>query len=231
MIKNDAINGPRAWNGNRLAGDWLITLKIDGVRAIWHDERGWLSRAKKPLYNIPPWRPGTARDCEVFVGTFRDTIRATRTKFITEDTPSISPQHMYDLDPLDPRLRWGTLNNPTAADILAQLQRANDLGHEGLVLRQGDRWIKIKPEETHDVAITGYREGKGKHLGRLGYVSTTKGAVGSGFTDTERETLWAEAKAGTLIGQVIEVSCLQITPGDKFRHPSFVRMRPDKLVA
>jgi hypothetical protein len=35
---------------------------------------------------------------------------------------------------------WGTLTNPTAEDILAQLQLANDLGHEGLVLRQG--WLR-----------------------------------------------------------------------------------------
>ena len=79
------------------------------------------------------------------------------------------------------------------------------------------------------MAITGYGEGKGKHLGRLGYVLTAKGDVGSGFTDTERETLWAEAKAERLVGQVIEVSC--ITPDGQFRHPFFVRMRPDKLVA
>jgi hypothetical protein len=230
-MKNLEINRPGAWNGNQLAGDWQVTVKIDGVRAIWHDEQGWCSRANKPLYNIPPWRQGSARDCEVFLGAFRDTIRATRTRFLKGDTPPVLPQHMYGLDPLDSRLRWGTLTNPTANDILAQRQRANDLSYEGLVLRQGDHWIKIKPEETHDVAITGYAEGRGKHLGRLGYVSTDKGAVGSGFTDTERETLWAEAKAGTLLGQVIEVSCLQITPHDKFRHPSFVRMRPDKLSA
>jgi hypothetical protein len=94
---------------------------------------------------------------------------------------------MYGLEPLDARLPWGTLINPTADDILAQLQRANDLGHEGLVLRQGNRWIKIKPEATHDVAITGYGQGKGKHLGRLGYVTTAKGDVGTGFTDNERK--------------------------------------------
>jgi ATP-dependent DNA ligase len=96
---------------------------------------------------------------------------------------------MYGLDPLDPRLRWGQLTNPTPNDIVAQLQRANDLGYEGLVLRQRDHWIKIKPEESHDVAITGYAEGNGKQLGRLGFVTTAKGAVGSGFTDTEREIL------------------------------------------
>ena len=100
-----------------------------------------------------------------------------------------------------------------------------------MVLRQGDRWIKVKPEETHDVTITGFGEGTGKHLGRLGYVTTAKGAVGTGFTDTEREFLWAESKAQRLVGQVIEVSCMQFTPDGQFRHPFFVRMRPDKLIA
>jgi ATP-dependent DNA ligase len=55
--------------------------------------------------------------------------------------------------------------------------------------------------------------------------------VGAGFTDTERETLWAEAKAERLVGQVIEVSCMKFTPNGLFRHPFFVRMRPDRLVA
>jgi ATP-dependent DNA ligase len=229
-MENTEFNRPRAWNGNKLGGDWLVTVKIDGVRAIWQDERGWLSRANKPLYNIPPWQPGHPRDCEVFVDTYRDTIRATRTEFLKGDTPSIAQEHLYGLEPLDARLRWGTLTNPSAADINAQLQRANELGHEGLVLRQGDHWIKVKPEETHDVIITGYGEGKGKHLGRLGYVTTAKGAVGAGFTDAEREILWAEAKAERLVGQVIEVSCMQFTPNGQFRHPFFVRMRPDRLI-
>jgi len=227
---NGEFKRPRSWNQKGLAGDWLATIKIDGVRAIWHEERGWLSRAGNPLYNIPSWRPGGPRDCEVFVGNFRDTVRATLTKFVKGDTPVILPAHMYGLEPLDPRLHWGTLTNPTPDDILAQLRRANGLGHEGLVVRQTDCWIKIKPEETHDVTITGFVEGRGRHLGRLGYVTTANGAVGAGFTDTEREILWAEAKAKRLIGQTIEVSCMQFTPNGQFRHPFFVRMRPDKLI-
>ncbi len=51
-MENAEINRPRSWNGTRLAGDWLVTLKIDGVRAIWNEEQGWLSRANKPLYNM-----------------------------------------------------------------------------------------------------------------------------------------------------------------------------------
>lgn len=228
-MKIDEINRPSPWNGKPLEGEWLMTLKLDGVRAIWHDELGWMSRADKPLYNIPPWTRGP-RDCEIYVGTFRDTIRATRTKHLQPDTPVVLPEHLYGLEPLDARLGWGTLTNPTADNILVQLQRVNNVGYEGLVLRQRGRWIKVKPEETHDVIITGYVEGRGRHLGRLGYVKTAMGDVGSGFTDIEREVLWAEAKADRLIGQVIEVSSLETTANGKFRHPSFVRARPDKLV-
>jgi hypothetical protein len=217
---------PRAWNGKALSGDWSVTLKLDGVRAILHDEQGWLSRANKPLYNIPPWQQGTARDCELFVGTFRDTIRATRTKFPTHETPQIQPKNLYGIDQLDPRLRWGRVANPSTDDIRAKLRSATDLGFEGLVLRQKDCWIKVKPEETHDVVITGYGEGRGRHLGRLGFINTSRGAVGSGFSDAERQSLWA--KPERLIGQVVEVSCMEFTSNGQFRHPFFVRMRPDK---
>jgi len=219
---------PRVWNGKALSGKWSVTLKLDGVRAIWQDAQGWVSRANKPLYNIPPWRPSMGRDCELFIGSFRDTIRATRTKFPTDDTPSIQVNDLYGLDRLDPRLRSGTLTDPSADDIFAALRRAIAAGFDGLVLRQSNNWIKVKPEETHDVVITGFGEGNGRHAGRLGFITTTRGAVGAGFSDAERQSLWAEARAQTLIGQVAEISCMEFTPNGQFRHPSFVRMRPDK---
>lgn len=227
MTASKIIN-PRSWNGKRLNGEWLVTLKVDGIRAIWHDDVGWLSRANKPLYNIPPWTPDRPRDCEIFVRTFRDTVRATRTRCPNEDTPSIAQEDLFGLADLDPRLHWGSLTDPSPATIRAQLRRANRLNYEGLVLRKGDLWLKVKPTETHDVAITGYAEGRGKYRGRLGFVTTSIGAVGSGFTDEERELLWTDAQAGRLVGQVIEVSCMQFTASGQFRHPVFLRMRPDK---
>lgn len=220
---------PTSWNAKALAGEWLVTLKIDGVRALLHDTLGWRSRADKPLYNIPCWQPGQPRDCEVWLGSFRDTIQATRTRQLKHDTPTVRAGHLYGLDQLDPRLCWSTLINPNADDIRSQLHRANRLGYEGVVLRQGERWVKVKPEETHDVIITGYTEGRGKHAGRLGFISTPNGDVGSGFSDAERTALWVEAQAGKLIGQVVEIACMQFTPGGQFRHPYFVRMRPDKI--
>lgn len=224
-----SINSPSTWTRKDLAGEWQITLKIDGVRAIWHELLGWQSRANKPLYNIPPWQPGQARDCELYVHSFRDTIIASRTRLPHSNTPSIRQQHLYGLDRLDPRLHFGTVLDPAANDIRLRLSRARTLGFEGLVLRQDDRWIKVKPFETHDVPITGFVEGRGKHAGRLGTVTTPLGKVGSGFSDEERVQLWADAQASILIGQVIEVSCMEFTTTGKCRHPKFIRMRPDKL--
>jgi hypothetical protein len=224
------INKPSSWNGQALTGEWLVTLKVDGVRAIHHAGQGWLSRANKPLYNLPPYQGGP-RDCEIYLGSFRNTIIATRTRLPKSDTPIILREHLYGLDQLDARLHFGTLIDPSADDIRLQLDRAQALGFEGLVLRQGDRWLKVKASETHDEAITGFVEGRGKHAGRLGIINTELGNVSSGFSDEERVELWAEAQAGTLIGQTVEVSFMEYSAVGKFRHPVFVRMRPDKIAA
>jgi hypothetical protein len=238
----------KAWNGKDLKGTWEVTLKIDGVRALYVlTEVGpmWLSRAGKPLYNVPD--PTASRtkvftDCEVYLPTFKDTIRAVRTKSPKDDTPPIRPEHLYSLDPLDSRLKGSackglpnSVEAPTAARIRQMLKAANFAGYEGLVLRQGDKWLKVKPEETHDVLVTGVIEGTGKHKGRLGALITGKGKVGTGFSDTERQDFWHWHITGhngehdePLVGRTIEVSCMHFTSGGMFRHPRFVRMRPDK---
>jgi hypothetical protein len=223
------INRPSTWNGKALTGEWQVTLKVDGVRAIWHDDVGWQSRANKPLYNLPRWQSGEPRDCELFVHSFRDTIIATRTRLPKSDTPTIRREHLYGLDELDARLGFGTLLNPSASEILLQLNHAQARGFEGLVLRRGERWLKVKPHETHDVPITGFVEGRGKHAGHLGTIETPLGNVGSGFSDEERAALWIEAQAGRLVGQIVEVTCMMFTEAGMFRHPSFVRLRPDRL--
>lgn len=224
------INRPSTWNGKALTGEWQVTLKVDGVRAIWHHDLGWQSRAQKPLHNIPPWTDGP-RDCELYVGSFRDTIIATRTKLPKSSTPTISQEHLYGLDQLDDRLQFGNLIEPGQDEILHQLNCARALRFEGLVLRQGDRWIKVKPSETDDVPIIGFVEGRGKHAGRLGILKTPLGNVGSGFSDEERVELWAEAQVGMLVGQIVEVSFMESTSTGKYRHPKFIRMRPDKLAS
>jgi DNA ligase OB-like domain len=218
----------KAWSGKDLKGTWHVTIKIDGVRTLWNAEtREWLSRADKPLYNLPAF-DGRA-DCETYCGSFKETITRIRAK--TKARP-ITAAQMYSLDPLDPRLDDGFVTDPTAAQITVMLKNVVSNGFEGIVLRQGGVWLKVKPIETYDVPVTGAFEGEGKHKGRLGYLTTPMGDVGTGFSDEERQTFWnymLEPDDGRgILGKTIEVECMKLTDDGKFRHPRFLHIRIDK---
>lgn len=206
------------WNKEDLKGVWTISIKIDGVRC--HNINGQhFSRKNKPLYNIPKFNGEIA---EIFCGSFKKTIEATRT--FTKEM-EILPEHIYELHPnLDKRLILGDFNNPTKEFITETFEKYHSLGYEGLILQQGNKRLKVKNEETHDVKITGILEGKGRNKGRLGKFVTEMGKVGTGLTDLERIEYWNP----NIIGETIEVKCMEITPYGKFRQPRFIRMRYDK---
>lgn len=235
---------PKLWNGNDLTGAWHVTIKIDGVRALWVDG-AWQSRAGKPLLNIPHpvfatktemWWPGD--DCELYLGSLADSVRACRTKHLKPDTPRITHEHLYSLDPIDKRLDLGLVKDPPAEWILSKLRTVNAQGFEGLVLRSGDTWLKVKPSDNFDVLVLDMEEGEGKHKGRMGKLITHMGAVGTGFTDEERQHWWnrriqyRDGKPPHLppgLKFTIEVECMHLTPDGKFRHARFIRERFDKV--
>jgi len=219
---------PKVWNGKDLKGLWEITRKIDGVRALWDVERqGWYSRANKPLYNIPsPVVDTYPYDCECYLGSLKDSVRAVRTQHLKPDTPVVERKHLYSLAPLDPRLNHAIVQDPPASYLVAEMERVIELGYEGLVARCGDHWVKIKPKDNLDLLVTGYEEGEGKHAGRLGALITRKGKVGTGFTDHDRELFWYRRHG--LVGMTIEVAYMHLTPDGQMRHPRFVRERFDK---
>lgn len=182
------------------------------------------TRADKDLYNVPPIADHII-DVEVFLGDWSRSVSATR----THNGAPIPPECVYTLNPLDPRLHIAYVNNPSVEDIKAALAGALELGYEGLVLRQGNKWLRVKPAETYDVYVTGYVEGKGKHAGRMGALWTKGGKVGTGFKDADRQ-LFAELQAsGQLLNTLIEVECMGLTAKRKFRHARFKRIRTDKL--
>lgn len=93
-----------------------------------------------------------------------------------------------------------------------------------------DFWLKLKPWKTVEMKVTGSVIGEGKHAGRLGALTCVdeKGqvvAVGGGFTDAQRDELWA--KRDQLIGLEIEVR-IQVCDVATARHPVFVRFREDR---
>lgn len=205
------------WKGNDLKGEYIFSVKIDGVRMLRDSEGNPVSRNNKPLYNLESV-PKEITDCEIFYKSWEDTISIVRSK-AKKELPEGS---VYSLDPLDKRLYIQTIDNPTKEIIQDYLKVFVKFGEEGLVLRSKDKWIKVKPKYTEDVPILGYVEGQGRLLGKVGSVITSLGNVGTGLKDKER------TKEFLPIGTVIEVEYMEKTPAGKFRHPRFIRKRFDK---
>jgi len=129
------------------------------------------------------------------------------------------------------------VNSPAEVELVHGKNLA--AGHEGTMLKRMDapyvfdrteNWIALKPTRTVDARILGSIEGAGKHVGRLGALEVeaadgTRFRVGTGFNDKERAALWAER--ASLVGLWVEAR-MQDCSVATARHPSFVRMRPDR---
>jgi ATP-dependent DNA ligase len=125
-------------------------------------------------------------------------------------------------------------------EIERLFEQALKAGWEGLVLKFADMpynprrsscWMKKKPFKSIDAPITGFVEGQGRHVGRLGAFEVEyegeRFTVGSGFDDAERDKYWG--MKDQLLGKMIEVR-FQDDPQKvaKARFPIFMRMRADK---
>lgn len=194
-----------------------VTRKIDGVNATKSDY-GWLSRAGKPLYNLPDMPNGTY---EVFLGDFKKTISACRTRIGKQ----IDPKDVYMLSPfIDPQLVIGEL---LGKEIKEVFHNAIAEGYEGLVIHANGIAHKLKQKLTFDCIVNGIQEGTGKHKDRMGalivILDGVQFKVGTGFTDKLRE----EFNDHSIIGKIIEVEAMEQLPSGKLRHPRFIRIRED----
>lgn len=202
------------WKEEDLKGLYTISVKLDGVKAI-NTPTGWVSRANKPLYNLPKL---PLKEVEVFYKDWNTTISLVRTQ---KGTP-VSSDYLYSLDPLDKRLVIEEVENPTVDIIKKHFKSAVEKGYEGLVLH-GSKVYKVKTKETYDVPITEIQLGKGKFQDLVGAFFTTMGKVGTGMTKEQRKEYLSLP-----IGTIIEVDCMEVTKNNKFRHPRFIRVREDK---
>ena len=121
-----------------------------------------------------------------------------------------------------------------------------DRGFEGIMVKpvggiyeckRSTGWLKVKPFIEVSLKVVDVEEGTGRNVGKLGALVVEgtdmdkfiKTNVGSGLTDTDRETFW-EAKA-KLIGQIVEVRADAITQNQgttdewSLRFPRFLRFR------
>jgi hypothetical protein len=192
----------------------IVSFKIDGVNATRTNE-GWFSRAGKPLNNLPHMQNGTY---EVFLGSFKDSISAVKTK----QGKLIDLQNIYMLSPeLDRDLLVGPSVDGKVMDLFSMARQA---GYEGLVVEREGELFKVKDKITLDVEVDEVVPGNGKHSGRMGALwvvfNGTRFKVGTGFADEERSREWT-------IGELIEVSGMELTDSGRLRHPRFERLRED----
>jgi DNA ligase-1 len=131
------------------------------------------------------------------------------------------------------------VDHPTP-EVLDRIMRAFiAAGHEGAMVKRDVPYrfkrtedvLKMKLFETVDATITGVEEGRGKHRGRMGALlirlpNGNDSRVGSGFSDAEREEVWAARSSYQ--GRTVEVQYQNMTAHGKVRFPTFVRFRPDK---
>lgn len=118
--------------------------------------------------------------------------------------------------------------NPLALKIII-----NDNKWEGLVLKvlHYSGWYKLKPVQTVDAVITGWKPGKSKNRGKIGSLEisvykdeklTPIGLVGA-FPDGMREQ-----NPDSFIGRVCEVHYDSVMSQGRLRFARFIRWRDDK---
>ena len=216
------------WDKKALKGEWLVTLKIDGILARMDESGRIVSKNGKPLYNLPDEiiEPGF-EFAEIYCGSWEETwsiLSASKSP-----RRRIKPEEIHVIRPAyQPDLHLCRLIDPTTSMITGLLSSVVESGFEGLVLynREEDRYVKVKPETTVDVKVIGLVASKAKsHKGLLKEFVTEKGKVGIGLTRQQRKEYFDEKYIGT----TIEVKLVGgYTRKGMFKSASFVRLRPDK---
>jgi DNA ligase-1 len=124
------------------------------------------------------------------------------------------------------------------AHLRAELTRIEAVGGEGLMLREpGSKYavgrsatlLKVKTFHDAEAKVLGHQAGAGRHKGRLGALlvemaNGTRFAVGTGFSDAERE-------APPPVGSTITFRYQELSDTGVPRFPSYVGVRHDTAPA
>ena len=247
----------QSWDNETDLSYWWMSEKLDGVRAWW-DGRQFLSRQGN-VYHAPQWftagLPDVPLDGELWLGrkAFQRTVSIVRRhdqsdqwrqiRYVLFDAPGVE-------GPFEERQAalWNLIrqHRPPCATVLdqvcctcikglqAELARVEELGGEGLMLRQpcsryeagrSSTLLKVKTFHDAEGRVVAHLPGKGRHAGRLGavVVQLPNGltfSVGTGFTDAQRQS-------PPPIGSLITYRYQELTDRGVPRFPSFVRVRSD----
>lgn len=101
---------------------------------------------------------------------------------------------------------------------------------EGVVFRDskaavGQPVYRFKNTFTDDYYVIGFREGEGKHAGRLGALICSQGDVGGGLSDEQREEIWNNQDKFRF--RYCQVEGRARFESGALRHPNFIGWRPE----
>jgi DNA ligase-1 len=144
-------------------------------------------------------------------------------------------QELVDLDSFVGQARFKQIN-----------QDAVDGGYEGIMIKDPEAvyeckrsvaWLKLKPFIEVSLKVVAVEEGTGRNVGKLGALicegvddgKHIKVNVGSGFTDSDRDSYWASRE--DVVGHTVEVRADAATQSQdsegtwSLRFPRFLRFR------
>lgn len=249
---------PGVYDEGRDISGWLMSEKLDGVRGYWDGKQLW-SKNGKALH--PPAAfvrdlPNFPLEGELWGGrnTFEKTVSVVlaqeaddgwlQLQFAIFDVPH-TPEGF--LDRLGQAQRWFLAHPSPYAFVIAQrpvadheqllqeLQRVEELGGEGLIVRKKDAHysagrsaeiLKVKESRDAEAVVVAHLAGQGRNLGRLGALlvelpNGTRFKIGSGFSDEDR-------KNPPPVGEVITFKYFGYYRSGIPKFPSYLRIRQDK---
>lgn len=222
----------------------VLEKSVDGISLLCSAKRSWAPIENQFFCNFAKYAPNDTKiHVEVYVegGEATDVIHyLTRMKPLSMRVTGIETwggrdQTLAGMETIDGLCHicglqaaqwslWYTNVDYTALAIKRKL--------EGFVFKScsyvPDRMYKVKPVLTVDLIISGFIDGKGKYVNKVGAIRCIDGegkevCTVSGMTDKIRFSLCAADE-----GRVVEVAYQKVTRDKRLRHPRFKRFRDDK---
>jgi len=209
---------------------YLVSEKLDGVRAIW-DGKVLRFRSGK-IIPAPAWFsegfPDHPMDGELWMGRgrFDQVSAATRREIPSDDEWKQISYQVVELPrgqgSYNERLSSLAISIASAKVPWLQLHRSDALWQTG----RSDVLLKLKLQSDAEATVIGYVPGKGKYLGLTGALlvempNGTRFKLGSGLSDEMRRNPPA-------VGAVVTYRYRDITPKGIPRFASFWRVREDE---
>lgn len=238
----------KKYNGQNPKG-WMMSEKLDGVRAIWDGET--IKSRNGKVFNAPAWftkglPKGIMLDGELWGGRglFSKTVGKVRARqgdwstirFMIFDTPADGEftERYNNISALGLPYHCGIVEHTeckSEAHLNEFLNSILEKNGEGVMLRaptsnydnkRSNSLLKVKRFNCDEATITGYTKGTGKHTGRLGaLICEYKGKTFQIGTGLSN-TLRDTPPS---IGSTVTFSFFEITSGGVPRFPSFIGVR------